>query len=237
MGKRPVGGAGGRSKDGMADSVPADSPVSSLSEARVEVVRRRLLDAALRCAGELGYANFAVRHVVTSAGTSRATFYTHFTDKADCFAQAHAAAAEDLAARIFAAAGAAPDWRQGVRAGLAELLDRVAAKPVLARAVLIDAQSAEAGERVHCAKLTNRIAVALDAARGETVPYRPAQAGTFVVGGIRDVVVARLLSGETGQLADLLPGLVQFALLPYFGEQIAWEELNAASVVAGGEGV
>lgn len=191
-----------------------------------------------RClpSGSMVTASSTVRQVVESAGTAKGTFYKHFSDKADCFAQAYAATAETFAARIAVAAGATPDWRQGVRAGLAELLDLVAAEPVVARAVLIGSEGAGNSVQIRYAKLTNRFAAALDAARGETLPYRPPQAGTFVVGGIREVVVARLRRGETERLADLLPGLVQFALLPYFGEQIAWEELKAATGRREGDG-
>ncbi len=212
----------------------------SPSELRAEFVRQRLMAATLQCAGELGYPNFAVRHVIAATRTSRATFYKHFTDKADCFAQAHAAATEDLAARIFAAAGAESDWRSGVRAGLAKLLELVAAEPETARALLIETQAAGKPMRARCAKLTARFAAALDAARGEELPHQPQQAGTYVVGGVSEVVVARLRSGETDRLGELLPGLVQFALLPYFGEQAADQERTAAVEWAarrrGGEG-
>lgn len=216
----------------MALPPPApDSQVSSPLELGERNARQRLLEAALKCASELGYLNFGVRHIVTSARTSRATFYANFADKADCFTHAHAAAAEYFADRIFAAAGAAPKWRVGVRAGLAEMLDLVASEPVVARAVLIEPECAGSRVQEHCVELANRFAMALDAGRGEPVPHRPPQTGSYVVGGIRDVVVARLRSGENERWVDLLPGLLQFALLPYFGEQVAWQEFNSARLM------
>lgn len=235
--------AGGTRPKSEAASLRVRSPGSlsawaanSWVEPEASSVRDRLLLAALLAVGRHGYSRFTVGHVVELAGAARGTFYKHFADKTDCFAQAYAAIAETFAARIFVAAGAAPDWRGGVRAGLAEALGLLASEPVVARAVLIESEGAGTRVQTKYAKLTNRFAAALDAARGETVPYRPAQAGTFVVGGIREVVVARLRSGEAAQLPDLLPGLVQFALLPYFGEQIAWAELNAATVRREGDG-
>jgi AcrR family transcriptional regulator len=191
----------------------------------------RLRLAALLAAGEQGYGQFTVRQVIESAGTAKGTFYKHFSDKADCFAQAYTSAIETFAAQIFAAAGAAPDWRGGVRAGLAELLNLVASDPIVARAVLIAPEAAGARVQARYAEQANRFATALDTARGETLPYRPPQAGTFVLGGIREVVVSRLRSDEEEWWAGLLPGLVQFALLPYFGEQVAWEELKAAATM------
>jgi AcrR family transcriptional regulator len=214
-----------------------DSQVSSRVELGAKSARQRLLEAALQCASEHGYLNFGVGQIVSSARTSRATFYTHFADKADCFTQAYAAGTEYFAERIFAAAGAAPEWRLGVRAGLAELLELVGSDPVVARAVLIEPEAAGAAVQEHYRRLADRFAAALDAGRGEPLPHRPPQAGSYVVGGIREVIVARLRSGESGRWADLLPGLVQFALLPYFGERVAWEEFNAARLtLRGGSG-
>jgi AcrR family transcriptional regulator len=214
-----------------------DSQVSSRAEPGAKSARQRLLEATLQCASERGYLNFGVRHIVSSARTSRATFYTHFDDKADCFTQAYAAATEYFADRIFAAAGAAPEWRLGVRTGLAELLDLVASDPVVARAVLIEPEAAGGRVQEHYRELASRFAAAFDAGRGEALPHRPPQAGSYVVGGIREVVVAQLRSGASERWADLLPGLLQFALLPYFGEQVAWEEFRNASeaVEEGGE--
>lgn len=233
-GRRPTGDA--TSPQVRSRSSLSAGAANSWVEPEPRSTRDRLLLAALLAVGKHGYSQFTVRQVVESAGAAKGTFYKHFSDKADCFAQAYAATAETFAARIVVAAGATPDWRQGVRAGLAELLDLVAAEPVVARAVLIESEAAGNSVQIRYAKLTNRFAAALDAARGETLPYRPPQAGTFVVGGIREVVVARLRSGETERLADLLPGLVQFALLPYFGERIAWEELKAATGRREGDG-
>ena len=39
--------------------------------------------------GELGYEQVAVKHVIERAQASRATFYKHFEDREDCFAQAY----------------------------------------------------------------------------------------------------------------------------------------------------
>lgn len=221
----------------MPPSAP-DSQVSSRAELGAKSARQRLLEAALQCASERGYLNFGVHHIVSSARTSRATFYANFADKADCFTQAYSAATEFFADRIFAAAGAAPEWRLGVRAGLAELLALIASDPIVARAVLIEPEAAGGRVQERYAKLANRFAAALDAGRGEALPHRPRQAGNYVVGGIREVVVARLRSGESERWADLLPGLVQFALLPYFGEVVAWEEFNATSLMLrGGAGL
>src|SRR5262245_22536699 len=84
--------------------------------------RERILEAMLLASGELGYEQVAVRHVIERAQTSRATFYKHFQDREDCFAQAYGETGEWLYRRMIGAAERRGAWREGLRAALAELL-------------------------------------------------------------------------------------------------------------------
>ena len=47
-----------------------------------------------------------------------------------------------------------------------------------------------------------------------------------VVGGVHEVVYARILRGETAELPALLPDLVFSVLLPYLGHEAATAELR-----------
>ena len=95
--------------------------------------RERILTAMLLASGELGYEQVAVRHVIERAETSRATFYKHFQDREDCFAQAYDDAGEWLYRRLLGAARRQGSWREGLRAALAELLELCANQPAMAR--------------------------------------------------------------------------------------------------------
>src|SRR3954451_23499013 len=77
--------------------------------------RERLLEGMLLVSGERGYEQISVQDVIERASTSRATFYKHFEDKEDCFAQAYHEAAEWLYTRLSSLAQRQPSWREGLR--------------------------------------------------------------------------------------------------------------------------
>jgi len=192
--------------------------------------RERILDAILLVSGEQGYEQVAVRDVIERAQTSRATFYKHFEDREDCFAQAYAAAAGWLCRRLIAAAKRQPSWREGVRAALAELLEFCAAQPATARALIVEVHAAGEPSLAQRRELLERLSRALDSGR-EELPARhapPAIAPDFIVGAVDTLLAAKLLDGDAQRAPEMLPGLLHFVVMQYLGETAAWEELTAA---------
>ncbi len=184
----------------------------------------------LTVSGELGFERVAVRHVIERAQTSRATFYKHFEDREDCFAQAYGDAGEWLCRRLVGAAKRQPTWREGLRAALAELLEFCANRPALAKALLVEVHAA--GERALALRrdLMERLSRALDGARRE-IPSRqapPPIASDFIVGAIDTLLAAKLLDGDAEHAPEMLPGLLHFVVMQYLGESAAWEEMTAA---------
>lgn len=194
--------------------------------------RERILEAMLLISGEMGYEQVAVRHVIERARTSRATFYKHFEDREDCFAQAYGDAGGWLYRRLIGAARRQPSWREGLRAALAELLEFCANQPAIAKALFVEVHAA--GDRALAQRrdLMERLSRALDSARRE-IPSRqapPPITSTFMVGAIDTLVCAKLMDGDAERAPEMLPGLLHFVVMQYFGEAAAWEELTAASV-------
>ena len=192
--------------------------------------RERLLEAILVTSGEMGYERVAVRHVIERARTSRATFYKHFEDREDCFAQAYGDAGEWLYRRLIGAARRQPSWREGLRAGLAELLEFCANQPAIAKALLVEVHAAGERPLTQRRELMERLSHALDSGRGET-PSRqapPPIASDFIVGAIDTLLAAKLLDGDAEQAPEMLPGLLHFVVMQYLGESAAWEEMTAA---------
>ncbi len=192
--------------------------------------RERILSAMLVASGEMGYEQVAVRHVIERAQTSRATFYKHFEDREDCFAQAYGDAGEWLYQRLIGAARRQPSWREGLRAGLAELLEFCANQPAIAKALLVEVHAA--GERPLALRrdLMERLSHALDSARGEIPPRQapPPVTSDFIIGAIDTLLAAKLLDGDAARAPDMLPGLLHFVVMQYLGESAAWEEMTAA---------
>lgn len=197
---------------------------------RSRPARERLLEAMLVASGELGYEQVAVRHVIERAKTSRATFYKHFDDREDCFAQAQRDANAWLYRRLIGAGRRQSSWREGLRAALAELLEFCANQPAIAKALLVEPHAA--GERAMTQRrdLMERLSHALDGARRE-IPSRqapPPVTSSFMVGAIDSLVSAKLMDGDAERAPEMLPGLLYFVVMQYFGESAAWEEMSAA---------
>lgn len=109
--------------------------------------RSRLLAAMTDAVAEKGFANTVVADVVSRSGVSRATFYTMFRDKEDCFQAAYEMNAALVAE--FMEAGL-EETRSDVHSGPLEKLERVlglyidtlASAPALARVFLVEVYAA-----------------------------------------------------------------------------------------------
>jgi TetR/AcrR family transcriptional regulator len=197
---------------------------------RTRPARQRLLEAMLVASGELGYERVAVRHVIERANTSRATFYKNFEDREDCFAQAHRDACDWLYRRMVGAGRRQPSWREGLRAAMAELLEFCANQPALAKALFVEVHAAGEQALDQRRDLMERLSRALDGARRE-LPSRqapPPVTSTFIVGAIDTLVSAKLMDDDAERAPEMLPGLLHFVVMQYFGEDAAWEEMTAA---------
>jgi len=197
---------------------------------RVRRARERILEAMLLVSGERGYEHISVQDVIERAGASRATFYKHFEDKEDCFAQAYGDAAGWLYQRLTGIAKRQPGWREGLRAALAELLEFCAHQPALARALFVEAHAAGGAALAEHDLLMERLSHAIDGARRE-IPSRqapPPVTATFMVGAIETLVRTKLMSDEPETAPEMLPGLLHFVVMQFFGEDAAWEEMTAA---------
>lgn len=192
--------------------------------------RERILTAMLVVSGELGFEQVAVRHVIERAQTSRATFYKHFVDREDCFAQAYGDAGEWVYRRMIGAAKRQPSWREGLRAALAELLEFCANQPAIAKALVVEVHAAGERSLAQRRDLMERLSRALDSARRE-IPSRqapPPITSDFIVGAIDTLLAAKLLDGDAARAPEMLPGLLHFVVMQFLGETAAWEEMTAA---------
>ena len=208
------------------------APVVPFPGLRSRPPRERLLEAMLLVSGEIGYEQVAVKHVIERAKASRATFYKRFEDREDCFAQAYHDASEWLYQRLIGAAKRQPTWREGLRAAMAELLEFCANQPAIAKAIFVEVHAAGERSLTQRRDLMERLSRALDSARRE-IPTRqapPPVTSTFMVGAIDTLVCAKLMDGDAAKAPEMLPGLLYFVVMQYFGETAAWEEMTAAPV-------
>lgn len=183
--------------------------------------RARLNAAMVQIAAEAGYGQTTVEDVLARAGVSRRTFYEHYDNKLDCFL----AACDDVVR----------DWiRQGtlayqeattrdaqdaitgrLRVGLHTLLELVASDPLGARMILL--------ETLNCGREgIRRLEQAVDELEGiveqafatsDGPAELPPPMITVIVGGVLEIVSARLRQGATNALFELADPLLQWMLV------------------------
>jgi len=178
------------------------------------------LEAMLLTVGELGYAKATVREVAERAGITQDRFHRRFGSKEACFARAYEDAAERLANEVLVACREATSWREGFRAGLAELLRFVAEQPLLAKALLLEVRAARGDAWTAHQRQVERLTAALGTARhepGARAGASPMTAG-FVAGAIEESLSIEIAAGRAGEAEHLLPDLTHLAFLQLFGE-------------------
>ena len=190
--------------------------------------RERILSAVGDVASVAGYSDMTVEGVIVTAGVSRRTFYEHFKNKDDAFLAAFDAALEQLFAAVRDAYRREQRAEARLSAALAAFLDFFAREPGFARMCIVEALAAgpEAVERRNAAMAT--FARIIDEnARELDSPLEPSElAAETIVGGIYEVIFARVVRGEIRELPALLPDLMYSVLLPYAGPEAALAEYH-----------
>lgn len=180
-----------------------------------------VLETMLLTVGELGYAKTTVREVAERARTTQDRFHRRFGGKEACFARAYEDAAERLGAQVLEACGEAASWREGFRAGLAELLRFVAEQPLQARALLLEVRAARGKAWTAHQRQVERLTAALDGARhepGARPDSNPMTAG-FIAGAIEESLSIEIAAGRAEEAQLLLDDLTRLAFLQLFGEE------------------
>jgi AcrR family transcriptional regulator len=167
-----------------------------------------MLDAVVVAVAESGFAETTVADVVSLAGVSRRTFYEHFDDKLDCFLAAYETRADAVLEHIESevlALGNGAGWRERVSAGLRAYVERLAGEPTFARVLNVDVLGAGPRALALRERILGRFVAQY---RGLGADEQLLRA---LVGGIAELVQARLLAGDAASLPELLPTLERLA--------------------------
>jgi AcrR family transcriptional regulator/DNA-binding MarR family transcriptional regulator len=196
-----------------------------------EIQRARLLTAASDALQEVGYPRMTVAEIISRAGVSRKTFYDAFADAEDCFLTL----LEETITRAATLAGeeyyGRRHWRAGIRSALGRTLVLMESEPALTRLWIVEAL--KGGERVleRRARVLERLAEVIGEGRTATnaACEPPDVVAVGVVGGVLEILHARLLRSSDEPLTDLLGPLMYMIVLPYLGERVAQSELDKPS--------
>jgi AcrR family transcriptional regulator len=185
--------------------------------------RARVIAALAEETVDKGYRAVTVADIVRRAGIARNTFYENFSSKEDCFLAAQDYGAEEALGQVVEAAGSVDSWQARVSAGLAAFLGSVAGSPALARACFVEALSAGPAAIARYEQSLQAFVPLFRVGRkvsphGEQLPETLEET---IIGGIFWIVYQRIILGQTEEIEQLLPELVEFALTPYIGAEAA----------------
>jgi AcrR family transcriptional regulator len=184
----------------------------------------------LEAVGADGYERTSVRTVLNRTGVYRQAFYDNFASKEDCYLQAYDAGMERVEALVTAAAAGEESWIGKLRAGLGALLGFLDAEPDVGRALLVEVHAAGPEALAKRSAAMARANEFLDQGRevaGES-DSPPPIAGEGIAAGIHAVIHSRLATGRRAGFRELRPEFMYFALLPYFGVELASAEMQSA---------
>jgi AcrR family transcriptional regulator len=232
-------------KGASAPPTPAAGRRGGVGREKVsEIQRARILAAMQEVASERGAGNVTVAHVVARSGVSRRTFYELFEDREACFLAAFDDAVGQIAVRVVPAYEAQKashsrsGWRDGIRAGLAALLDFLDEQPQAGRLCVVESLAAGPLALERRARIVAAVKRALEEGRteGRGVREAPPLTAEGVVGAVSSVLHARLAepiatsssssSSRRGAYAELLNPLMGMIVLPYQGAAAAAKELD-----------
>jgi AcrR family transcriptional regulator len=192
--------------------------------------RQRILEGMLEVVGTSGYDVASVRMVLGRTGLYRQAFYDEFPDKESCYREAFDFGVAQLEGIAVSAAVAEQSWQGKLRAGLGALLGALDADPAIGRALVVEVHAAGPEALQNRAEAMKRITDFIDSARHESAGQEspPPIAAEGIVAGMHAVVHAKLAAGDEQGFRELLPDFMYFATLPYFGADVASEEMRAA---------
>jgi AcrR family transcriptional regulator len=183
--------------------------------------RERLIAGLTEVLYEMGYQRTTVSLIGQRAAVSKSDFYKHFESKDDCFFAAYEAAIGRIRAQVLAATPKHADgeWPSRVRDAIASLLSTFATDPALASIALVEGLRAGRGvyDRYQAAVESSVVCLRDGAPKAPDGAEVPEATGEAVVGGIASLLGRRVLAGEAGQIDQLLPEVLEFALTPYLG--------------------
>jgi AcrR family transcriptional regulator len=172
-----------------------------------------LLAAVIRVVALRGYAQATAAETARTAGVTRATFYSHFRDKRDCFVAACGAALDELLDEAERIAARSPGWNARVREVLHLLLERLARDPRLAQACVVELPAAGREGYAVQDRAVDRLATILAPGPGEgAAPLPRSTRAQLLGGGVWELVHATIVRGSPAELPALLPELHEWVV-------------------------
>jgi AcrR family transcriptional regulator len=194
-------------------------------EAVADHQRARILDAVSDVVSFKGYVAMTVEDVIATAGVSRRTFYDHFRSKEAAYLAAFEEIGAELIRRVGSAYADSRSLAAGIVACLRAFLDFTAEEPRYAEMCLVEVLAAGPAAIARRDAVMRTLAGVLhEGARSDPrSSSAPPLTAEWVIGGVYEVIYARLINGAGQDVTDLLPDLAYSIMLAYLGHEAALE--------------
>jgi AcrR family transcriptional regulator len=210
-----------RSLPGRASRTGLVEPAPELTRVTVgEEQRRRIRRATGELVAKRGYAGVSVELIIKRAKVSYRTFYKHYPNKEEAFADLFDKAIAGTGAQVRAALkdSDAP-WPEQVALALRTFFEAIVAEPLIARACLVESPTASPAILARYEQVAKAFVPILRQGR-EYNPDAGALPETIedtLAGAVLWAAYQRLSFSETHRIAELIPENIELLLRPYIG--------------------
>lgn len=183
--------------------------------------RRRIRRATGELVAKRGYAGVSVELIVKRAKVSFKTFYKHYANKEEAFADLFDQAVAGTETRI-AAALADPElpWPEQVAAAMRGFFESILADPLVARACLVEGPTAGPQITARYEKVVGAFVPILKRGRewSEDARALPETLEDTLAGAVLWAAYQRLNVSEIDRIPELVPENIELVLRPYVGD-------------------
>jgi AcrR family transcriptional regulator len=187
--------------------------------------RGRILWALATCMEQKGYRATTIADIARAGRVSKTVVYAHFRDKEHCLLELYSRATDRVLETVHGAQEEAADlpWRDRLRVVFATYLELLAGGPAVAWAALVEVQAAGRSALTLRRDVIDRYVDLLTGVAAELAQRHPDEVRPIsrelvlaAVGGINELMLARVERGEAERLAedadvaaDVLIGLLE----------------------------
>jgi AcrR family transcriptional regulator len=186
--------------------------------------RQRILAAVADAVSAVGYAAMTVEDIIKAAGVSRRTFYEHFRGKEDAFLVSYDDVSRQLMEAVEAAFHRTDAFVTRVEDCMRAFLTLLAREPAYAQMCIVEVLVAGPAAIERRNAVMRQFWELIDKGAADELPRGgrpPALTSEALVGGVYEVIYARVRLGQTAELPTLLPDLSYSVLLPDVGRDVA----------------
>jgi AcrR family transcriptional regulator len=193
--------------------------------------REALLGAMLEELGRHGYWEMSASRARASVGVSSEEFEAEFNNKEECLFAAYDLLIEQTLKKTCAGCDGTEAWPERIRMGLERVLDELAARPEVARAMLRSFPEIGPPAYERYLALISRFIPFVREGREWPRAFEdlPAEVELLALGAAKAIIFREVEEGRTERLPRMLPEILFSILVPFLGPERAVEEMHVAA--------